>query len=340
MTYKKILLTGADGMLGSYITRELLSRGFAVRALLQPGRNIDTLKNLPIEITAGDLLKLTDIETAMQGCDALIHTVASTNIWPSRSPLTRKLNIDVVHMLAKLAETHQLKKFIHIGSANSFGPGPKDIANIPLEKRYWGTEKAPYIDWKYGLDYQDSKYAAQEFLLEQYHQKGLPVTIIAPSFMFGAYDSKPGSGAMILAIHNKKTPGYSIGGKSYAAAADVAYAVVSALDRGKSGECYIAGGDNLSYKEAFTRIADVIKAPRPKLFLPPPVTLLTGAAGSLFGKLTHKQPLITYPMARIANAGCYYDSTKARTDLEMPHTSFETAVEQAFSWFSSHGYVK
>ena len=157
--------------------------------------------------------------------------------------------------------------------------------------------------------------------------------------MFGAYDTKPGSGQMILALYKKHTPGYTRGGKSYVAAKDVAVAAVNALTKGRNGECYLAAGENLDYFEAFTRICRVLEVAPPRLFIPPGISLVVGGLGSAVGRIFGKAPKISFPMARLANEDCYYSNTKAVNELGMPQTPFEVGVAEAYGWFKENNYV-
>lgn len=318
-------------MLGSYICRVAIEGGHSVRAFLQPNRHTGTLDGVAVEPFPGDILDGARLREALAGCDAVIHTVASTDVWPARSPRIRSLNYDAVVGLAAAVRDCGVSRFVHIGTANSFGPGS---IGAP------GTEENPYTDGRFGLDYQDSKRAAQEWLLEQHREYGLPVVIINPSFMFGAYDSKPGSGRMILAVCAGRTPGYPRGGKSYVHARDVAVAAVNALTRGTAGRCYLAAGENLSYRDAFALIAEVAGVRPPRLALPSALTIASGCAGSLAALVTRRPPAISLPMARLAVTDCYYSSARAVAELGMPQTPVREAVADALAWFREHGYLE
>lgn len=325
-----IAVTGADGMLGNHIVRELLSRGYQVRALVQPGRSTGTLDGLALEQVPLELTNPQEIQQGLLGVGGVIHTAASTQIWPGRSKGIWDINYRAVEMICEQILNQGIQRFVHIGTANSFGPGSKQAP---------GTEENPYTDHIYNLDYQDSKYAAQSYLLEQHKTKGLPVTIINPTFMFGAYDTKPGSGQMILSVYQGKVPGFTRGGKSYVAAKDVAFLAVEALERGRPGQCYLASGENLSYQEAFGKIALTLGVKPPGFPIPSWLGLVIGALGSGIGRLTGKPPILSYPAARLGNADCYYSNQKAVTELNMPQTPIEQPILEAFEWFKEHGYV-
>jgi dihydroflavonol-4-reductase len=325
-----IAVTGADGMLGNHIVRELLYRGYQVKALVQPGRSTGTLDGLGLELVPIELTNPQEIQQGLLGVEGVIHTAASTQIWPGRSSSIWDINYHAVKRISDQILEQGIKRFVHIGTANSFGPGSKENP---------GIEENPYTDHVYKLDYQDSKFEAQSYLLEQYRTKGLPVTIINPTFMFGAYDTKPGSGQMILSVYQGKVPGFTRGGKSFVSAKDVAFLAVEALERGRLGQCYLASGENLSYQEAFRKIAHTLGVKPPRFPIPSWLGLAIGALGSSMGKLTGKPPILSYPAARLGNSDCYYSNQKAINELNMPQTPLEEAILEAFDWFKEHGYV-
>ena len=152
-----VLLTGADGFLGANLARALLGRGFRVRALLQPGRKVGTLDGLPVEEFRADLADAATLARVVEGSSAVVHTVASTAVWPSRDPRQRLLNRDLALALATSAREAGVRRFVHVGTANSFAAGTKEAP---------GDERGAYDAGRFGLDYQDSKREAQERLLE------------------------------------------------------------------------------------------------------------------------------------------------------------------------------
>lgn len=325
----KILLTGANGMLGRNLIPELLSRGHQVRAFLLPNSSTQLLDHLPIEYHEGNILQPVDVNQAVVGCDAIIHAAANTNIFPSRSDLVRKVNINGTKNIISAAQKAKVKRLIYIGTANSFGFGSKQSP---------GNETLPYQSDKYGLDYMDSKYEAQQLVLRAAQKDGLPAIVVNPTFMFGAYDSKPGSGKMILSVYQKKLPGYTMGGRNYIYVKDVVIAIANALTKGKVGECYIAGNANLTYQEIFYKIATVVGVNPPKIKVPAWMTALYGMCGSLYGTIFHKAPRVSYPMAKISEDEHFFSSKKAVEELGMPQTKIEIGISECFNWMKKNGY--
>jgi dihydroflavonol-4-reductase len=328
----EILVTGPDGVLGSNLVRELLSRQYKLSVLLEPGKDPITLRDLPIERHYGNILDNALINTIIQGKDVVFHCAASTSVFPARNEIVNRVNIEGTQHVIDACLAHGVKRLIYVGTANSFSFG------TTLDKP--GIEGTPYASMKYGLDYMDSKYHAQELILRSVKEQGLPAVIINPTFMIGPYDSRPSSGAMVLAIYNGKVPGYTGGGKNYVAVKDVAFAMANAITMGRIGECYIAGNVNLGYKEAFETIAKTIGSTPPKRKLPNGIVKLYGSVNSLFAKWFKFYPAVTKELAIISCEHHYYSPEKARKELLLPQTPIETAITECFNWFKENGYLE
>jgi dihydroflavonol-4-reductase len=327
----KILVTGADGLLGSNLVRELLTRDHSIRAFVQPGRQQKTLEGLTLEKFPGDLLNPKDVTGAAEGCEAVIHCAASTSVWPTRSDIVNRVNIEGTKNIIQAVRLNKVQRMIYVGTANSFGFGSKENP---------GVEGNPYKSATYGLDYMDSKYKAQQVILNEVKEKGLPAVIVNPTFMFGPYDSNPSSGAMIVALYKGKVPGYTSGGRNYLCAKDAAVAIANALTNGRVGECYILGNQNLSYEEAFTKIATTIGVKPPGIAIPPAFAKLYGRIGSLIGKITGKAPAISYPLSRIACDEHYFSPAKAVHELGLPQTPIEIGIKECFDWLKENNYLQ
>lgn len=326
---KRILVTGADGLLGSNLVRELLKRGYLVRAFIQPGRNVNTLDGLSIEKFEGDLLNKDSIAAALVGCHYVIHAAASICIWPVRSKMVREINIEGTRNIAECALEAGVERLIYVGTANSYGFGTKENP---------GREEYSYEAYKYKLDYLDSKFEAQQVVLEII-KRGLNAVIVNPTFMIGAFDSKPGSGTMIIALFKKKISAITRGGKNYIYVKDVGIAIANALTMGKSGQGYILGNANLSYQEAFELIGNTIGVAPPRLIVPNWLMLLIGYLSSIKAMVTGSPPTISIPVAKIAMDDHYFTSKKAIEELQLPQTPLPIAIRESFEWFKENKYV-
>lgn len=327
----KVFVTGPDGLLGSNVVRELLSRKHDVVAMVQTGRVPSTLQGLPIEIVYGDITIKSNVEKLSEGCDYFIHIAAITDLWPSRGAHYFKVNVEGTKNAIDAALKNNVKRFIHIGSASSFGYGTIDNP---------GNESTIYKSFKYKLDYLESKKEGREVVLDAVKNRGLLAIVVCPTFMIGPYDTKPSSGAMVMAVAQNKLPVLTKGGKNWVPAKDVAIALCNALDKGRIGESYILGGENLTFKDAIAKIASAIgQTDYPKFEMANAFIFGLGRLSSFAANVTGKTPKLSYPMAQIACDGHYFNSGKAINELGLPQTPIEEAVLELKQWFEEHGYL-
>ncbi len=328
----KVLVTGANGFLGSHVVKKLNESGYEVRAFILPNTSEDCLEGLSYEVFKGDLLNVDDISNALDSCDYVIHTAAVTDVWPSKNQISWKINYDSVLQLVQEIKKKPIKKLIHVGTANSFGFGT--IKNP-------GTEEYPYNCSKYGLDYMDSKKAAQDYLLNEAKSANpLPVVIINPTFMIGENDSKPGPGEMIISVMTRKVPGYATGGRCFSSVKDVAQACVNAIDKGRIGECYITGGTNMCYNDFFSLIGKLTDVRPPKFKIPTWLAILFASLLEFFAFIQKKKPKMSRSMAKISGDGHYYSSNKAIKEIGYQQSNLEDSLSEAIQWYISHGYVQ
>ncbi|MCB0530713.1 MAG: NAD-dependent epimerase/dehydratase family protein [Lewinellaceae bacterium] len=322
----RVLITGADGLLGSNLVRLLLSRGHQVRVFLHPSSCSKTLDGLKIQKYYGDILVPDSLTEAMKRVDAVVHAAANTSIWPSRSEFVRKVNIQGTQNVIDAVLKFKLRTMIYIGSASSVN-GPKEL----------GTHYA-YAGEKYGLDYLDSKYQALQLVLDSVKTRNLPALAILPTYMIGPYDSLPGSGKMIREFARGKLRFFTGGGKNFVHVQDVSIAIANSLEQPHYGKCYVVGNENLSYKAFFKKMAKVVGAPEPYMQLPGWLVKTIGLLGEAAGKVLHIKPMISYPIACISCDLQFVSSDEAKKDLKIPHTPVEQAIRDCYTWFRANGY--
>lgn len=325
-----VLLTGATGFLGSHLAPELLRRGYAVRALARPGSNRQLLAHLPIEWITGALGQPEVLQKAAVGCGSIVHAAALATVNPARNPALWAVNEAGTRHVLEAARRADVARLVYVGTANVFGFGSKDQP---------GDETRPFAGARYGLDYMDSKRAATQLVQRAVTDWQLPAVLVHPTFMLGPMDRKPTSGQLLIDLHQGRLPGYPAGGKNYVHVGDVSVAVVNALTRGQIGASYIAGNQNMTYREAFGLMADVMQVPPPRWRIPPALARLYGYGSEWAATLTHRPARLNPAMCAVANDGHYFSSQKAITDLAMPQTPVRRAVEEAFAWFRENKYV-
>jgi len=323
----RILVTGADGMLGSNLVRLLLERKHEVSVLIHPSSSAASLDGLNITKHSGDILKPESLIPAVAGCDAVVHAAASTSIWPARSEIVRKINIEGTANMINTVLKCNTGLMIYIGSG------------ISVNTNGTSTGKYSFPGEEYGLDYIDSKYVAFNMVRDAVKDRGKPALAILPTFMIGPSDSMPGSGKIILKLAEGWIKFYTNGGKNFIYVKDVAEAIANSLEMGRIGEYYVAGNENLTYREFFRKVARIVSQPEAKIYIPDWLFKLIGLLGSFSGEILKREPLVTYPVARLSCIKQYAASEKTVKELKMPQTDINIAIRECYEWFIKNGYI-
>lgn len=328
---RHIVVTGADGLLGTHVCRQLIQRGYSVSAFVERNKSHATIADISgLDILEGDILNPQDVQAALKHADAVIHAAANTNIQPARSEIIRRVNIEGTQNILDAVISHHIKRLVFIGTANSFKPGSKQMP---------GDEHGAYEGWRYGTDYMDSKYEAYLLVKNAALSGKINAVTLHPTFMLGAYDSRPSSGAMILALYKGQVPGFSPGGRNYINVKDAATGVVNALDRGENGSSFIIGNRNMNYREAFGTISGVIGVKAPSVYFPKPLVYAFGWLNHIKSKLSGKPSKVSLPMAMISCDDHYYTAVKAVSELGLPQHPIEEGIRDCFEWFKENGYL-
>ncbi|GAA3926050.1 NAD-dependent epimerase/dehydratase family protein [Hymenobacter algoricola] len=325
-----VLVTGANGFLGRHIVAELRRRSYAVRALVRPGTVPPFPAAWAVDYHEADLTAPAGLAGAAEGCAAIIHAAALARVNPARSAAVWAVNLGGTANILREARRAAVGRFVYVGTANVFGFGPKQSP---------GDETRAYAGRRYGLDYMDSKHAATELVLGAVADWQLPAVLVHPTFMLGPQDVKPTSNALLLELYHGRLPGFPPGGKNYVHVRDVATATVNALTRGRVGESYILGNENLSYRDAFQLMAHELRVPPPRWPVPAALASLYGRLCDLQARLTGRPAPLNSAMAAVANDGHYFSPRKARAELGLAQTPIRQAVAESLAWFKAHHYV-
>lgn len=321
----KILITGADGMLGTSLVLLLLERKHTVTAFIHPSSKSTTLDKLEVKKVYGDILQANTLDDAMKDVDVVIHAAASTSVWPSRSEFVKKINVDGTRNIIDKVLQYNISKLIYVGSASSVNAVTRDDSD-------------EFPGARYGLDYIDSKYEAFNEVLNAVKEKNLPATIILPTFMIGPFDSQIGSGKLLLNFIEGNIKMFPKGGRNFVHVNDVAQSIVNSINSDTNGSYFIAGNENMSFKSFFKVAAEVAKKKELKVETPNWAVLTAGAVGSMYGKLLKKEPFLSYKMARISCEKQFVDCADSMSELGVQPTPIKTAIEDCYNWFCDNGY--
>ncbi len=337
----KCLVTGAAGFIGSELTRALLKEGFTVRALLHSGESDANIAGLPVEKIFGDMRDKNAIEKAVAGMDYVFHTASLyelTYVYTRYPKEMYDVNVEGTRTICQAALEAGVKKFVYTGSTGSIGC----IPNTPTK------EDAEFNMFKTRSHYEKSKALGEKTALA-FHQKGLPVVSINPSFLIGPRDSRPSpTGEIILNFLNRHYPVYFDAPLTLSEMKGTIQAHLNALTRGVSGTRYIVTSDyQLTVKEYFQILQRVSGIQMPKIGVPLMVLFVVSALNEyaigfvrLFGIGKKLRPLIAHDLMRYFSQGCRYDSSRAQRELGFAPEPIETAIRESVDWYVKNGYVK
>ena len=328
----KVFITGATGLLGANTARVLIERGHSLKVLVRKSSNLKALEGVDAELCYGDVTDRDSIIRALNGCKYAVHSAALVSMWPGHSKQMEEINVGGTKNFLDACKAYgNLEKIVHVSTVDAIGMRSRENPS---------DETVPWDYSQYKNAYALTKKKAQDVAL-RYASEGLPVVIVNPTYMFGAHDTKPSSGQMIIEVVRKRARFYTTGGNSLVDVLDVANGIANALESGKPGERYILANDkyNLTYKEIFELIANVTKSPKPIAPIPKPFALIGGLLLDQMSRISNKPSQLSSASAFMGYQPHYFTSKKAQREINLPQSPVERAIERAYKWFKENGYL-
>ena len=331
----KAFVTGSTGLLGSNLVNTLVAAGYEVKALARSREKAEQLlRHAQVEIVVGDMENIPAFAPHMAGSDVLFHTAAYVrevfgpgNHWPK----LEKINVQGTLELLTQAERYGVKTAIHTSSTSVLGIGqngtPSDESTRP-------------DDYSRNDPYARSKLLAEQAIADFLKTHHLPVILILPSALIGPQDPGPSAtGQAIIQILERKFPVIPPGGVSMVDARDVAMAMMNAVERGRSGERYIASNGYVTLEHLAQTVSQVSGVPIPKLRIPYAVLNLVAHAGELTSRITGTQPTLSVTALKAMNRRHEVSAAKAIRELGVTFRPFEETIRDTTNWFLANGYV-
>jgi dihydroflavonol-4-reductase len=321
---KPALVTGASGFLGWHVARVLLERGYAVRALVRPGSRV---RELNVEVCTGDLRDAASLERAAAGCGLVFHVAADYRLWAWNPDELYRSNVDGTRNLLQAARNAGVERVVYTSTVGCIGIPGGGI----------GDEDTPVaLDEMVG-HYKRSKFLAERVALE-FARGGLPVVIVNPTAPVGDHDVKPTpTGKIVLDFLKGGMPAFIDTGLNVVDARDCAEGHLLACEKGRPGERYILGSENLTLAEILGTLARLAGRKAPTVRLPYAVAYLAGAASTAWAGLTRRPPGIPLEGVRMARKRMWVTHEKARRELGFEPAPAETALARAVEWFGGTG---
>jgi dihydroflavonol-4-reductase len=326
----KLFLTGATGFVGSHVARLAVEQGATIRCLARATSN---LTHLPKEanVVLGDLRKPEGFAAALVGCDAVIHVAADYRLWVPDPADMYKANVEGTRELLRLAREAGVPRVVYTSSVATMGF--KTDGTIV-------DEETPVSERDMIGHYKRSKWLAEQEAIAA-ARAGQNVIILNPTTPIGSHDTKPTpTGRIVMDFLNRNFPAYVETGLNLVDVREIARAHLVALERGKAGERYILGGENLTLKEILDRLAAITGLPSPSMKVPHAVAMAYAFFDETFtGRLRGKEPRATVEAVRMGKKMMFASSAKAERELGFEVKRVDEALRAACAWFVANGYA-
>src|SRR5262245_36634713 len=318
-----VLVTGASGFVGSAVAAALRRAGYRVRVLVRassPKINIDPRD----DVFVGDILDRTSVAAALGGARYLVHAAADYRLWAPSSDDIVRTNVEGTRIVMEEAARARLERIVHTSSVATLGGGPDGPAD---ESRPLPVSEAIGA-------YKRSKIMAESLVVDMVASRRLPAVIVNPSTPIGPRDVRPTpTGDIIVRAASGRMPVFVETGLNFVHVDDVAEGHVAALERGRIGERYILGGENVSLLTLLTDIAEIVGGRPPRLKVPRAAVYPLAMGAELFARMTGRAPFATRDGLRMSKRYMYFVDTKARRDLGYVSRPYREGVADAIAWF-------
>lgn len=326
----RVGVTGASGLLGGNLAVGACARGDEVVATRRRGSRVAHLDGLPIRWVECDLGDPDGLVRALDGCEVVYHVAAQVSIRRVATPEMVATNVDGTRNVCDAARRAGVRRLVHTSSVVAVGLSED---GRPCD------ETARWNFAEHGMEdgYVRTKRDAEAVVGEAV-AAGLDAVVVNPTYMLGPYDAKPSSGQMLVALARGRSPVVTPGANNFVDVRDVVRGMFAAAERGRTGERYILGGENLPYAVAWARMAAVIGCAAPSLRLPRWMATLAGRAGDLLEAVRGGEPLLNSVIVGWGHCGTFqFTSAKAERELGYTWGPLEPAVADAMAWFRANG---
>lgn len=326
----KVLVTGANGFLGSWVTKALVKEGHEVYALIRPKSDISELDGVDCKFVHGDVTDVHSLLETFKGVDSVFHLAGIIAYKKSQRDLMDKVNVQGTANVVNVCREYKIHRLAYLSSVVAIGGGfdPNQVL----------TEESPYNISNLNLGYFETKHEAEKIVKKACDKGEIDAVILNPTTIYGAGDAKKGSRKMQVKVAQGQMKFYTSGGVNVVAVEDVVQGILSAWKNGRSGERYILAGENILIKDLFAMIAAEAGVKPPTHLLPDAVLHTIGTVGDFMESVGLKGSL-SRENAYTATMYHYFSSAKAQKELNFKPRPAREAIHNSVQWMKDHGLL-
>src|SRR5437660_7712802 len=333
----KAFVTGATGFVGSHVARILAEQGADLRLLVRSSSDPKNIQNLNAERVTGDLRDPNTLETAISGCDVVFHVAADYRLWIRDPDQMYRSNVEGTRASLEAARKNRVRRVVYTSSVATMGF---------TSNGHPANEDSPVALENMIGHYKRSKFMAEQVALDAGRKdiggERMDVVVVNPTTPVGEQDIKPTpTGRIIVDFLKKKFPAYVDTGLNLVDVRECARGHVAALEKGRNGERYILGGENLTLKQILDKLAAITGLPSPRVRLPYAVALASGVVDTVVtGVVLRREPRVTLDAVRMGRKKMFVSSSKAERELGWTAVPVDAALRRAVQWFTENGSAR
>lgn len=324
----KALVTGGTGFLGANLAKGLAEQGWAVRILRRMTSPLEAVQDLPVEHAIGDITDPDSLLAAMRGVDVVFNVAAISQYWRNSPNLIYKVNVGGAQNVFDAAARSGVQRIVHTSSAAAVGIIQGRAAN----------EDDPFNQPPDRFPYGHSKWLAEAIVRERV-KAGQDIVMVNPAAIIGARDINWISGSILREAKRGHIPVIPQGGVNFVAVQDVVAGHIAAVEKGRAGERYILGGENLTNRQTAEMACEIVGVKPPRLAQPRWTIPIAGWVLDVIAKIVGPRLPLSGEQMRLTAEYVYFDSSKAQRELGLPHTPIRQAMQECYDWYVEHHYL-
>lgn len=322
----KIVITGANGFLGSWLTKRLALDGYDVHIISRKNSDLSELKGLKFQNHLGDVTNLDSLNQAFTDAEIVFHLAGVVAYKKEHRQLMDQVNVIGTQNVVSAVQKQKVRKLLHLSSVVAVGAG--------LNASQILNENSEYNLSHLNLGYFETKRQAERIILDAFSKGHIEPYIVNPSTIYGPADAKKGSRSVQVKVAKGNFPFYTSGGVNVVAVEDVIDGIMLALNKGRAGQRYILSGENWTIQKLFTEIAEAAKVRAPNLLLPNFLLHTIGRLGDFIPSIG-----ISKENAWTSTLFHWFDNSKAKNELGFTPRPAKVAIQNSVQWMKSQGLI-